>query len=348
VNLAEDEEAAASVDVAGGLLEHVPPGFEVPHLYISPPIIPQRYHIEMWCEKSTMNDVLLPLGERYNVNVVTGLGELSLTRCVELVDRAGASGKPVRILYISDFDPGGQSMPVAVARKIEFVARHEGHDLDIQVRPIVLTHDQCIAYRLPRTPIKDTEQRAGRFEERFGEGATELDALEALHPGELERILSDEIMRYYDADLDTNTADIVDAAQEECDDVNAEVQRRHTAAISALAAEREKVLAAIAAFEKKAQPVLHKIARDLEDEAPDVDSFEWPEPCDGDEDDDPLFDLTRDYVEQVDRFKEHQGKTTEFKLTEHTCLTCGETFISKRKQSKFCGLKCRNKARSAA
>ena len=29
---------------------------------------------------------------------------------------------------------------------------------------------------------------------------------------------------------------------------------------------------------------------------------------DADEDDDPLFDSTREYVEQVDRYKEHQGK----------------------------------------
>jgi hypothetical protein len=27
-------------------------------------------------------------------------------------------------------------------------------DVDIQVRPIVLTHKQCIEYGLPRTPIK--------------------------------------------------------------------------------------------------------------------------------------------------------------------------------------------------
>ena len=44
--------------------------------------------------------------------------------------------------------------------------------------------------------------------------------------------------------------------QEELDGINAEVQRRHAAAIKTLEAERKKVLAAIAAFEKKAKPVL--------------------------------------------------------------------------------------------
>ena len=41
-----------------------------------------------------------------------------------------------------------------------------------------------------------------KFEARFGDGATELDALEALHPGELGRILVQEIERYYDATLE--------------------------------------------------------------------------------------------------------------------------------------------------
>jgi hypothetical protein len=65
----------------------------------------------------------------------------------------------------------------------------------------LLSHDQCIEYALPRTPIKELDRRAARFEARFGEGATEPDALEALHPGEIRRILVREIERYYDGDL---------------------------------------------------------------------------------------------------------------------------------------------------
>jgi phage gp46-like protein len=39
-----------------------------------------------------------------------------------------------------------------------------------------------------------------------------------------------------------------------------------------------------------------------------VEPVEWPEPAEADEDLDPLFDSTREYVEQMDRYKEHQGK----------------------------------------
>jgi hypothetical protein len=186
------------------------PDVDLPILKLSePPKLLPRLHVEIWVEKSTMADVLNPIAQRYGANLVTGVGELSLTRCSELVERARTHGRPVRILYLSDFDPAGRSMPVAVARKIEFMLRQDDLDLDIQVRPILLTQAQCKHYRLPRTPIKKTERRAAKFEKQFGEGATELDALEALRPGELARIVTREIKRYYDATLQQRVDDCV-------------------------------------------------------------------------------------------------------------------------------------------
>jgi hypothetical protein len=230
---------------------------------MSPPVIAQPYQVEIWCEKSTMNDILMPLGERYGVNVVTGTGELSLTHCVRLVRRAEESGRPVRILYVSDFDPAGDSMPVAVARKIEHTLYREQHyDLDIQVRPIVLTHDQCVRYQLPRSPIKD-EGRAGRFEERFGEGATELDALEALHPSELERILVREIERYYDTTLDDQVNDKANEIESELDDITQQVHEAHSEDIAEMRAEHKAVLAAIKSFKRKAAPSSCAISKKL-------------------------------------------------------------------------------------
>jgi hypothetical protein len=203
------------------LSDSLPP---LPQLRIGAPLVRQRYLIEIWVEKSTLSDILLPLHESYGVNVITGVGELSEIRCRELVDRAQRDGRPVRILYVSDFDPGGDSMPVAVARKIEFHLRTLGLRLDIEVRPVLLTHEQCLDYRLPRTPIKEEERRAARFEERFGEGATELDALEALHPGEISRILEQEIKRYYDPNLHRNIRRVEAKVERELADINREVQ----------------------------------------------------------------------------------------------------------------------------
>ena len=149
-----------------------------------------------------MNEVLSPLGREYGINVATFIGEVSATACKNLVDRAIASGKPVRIAYISDFDPAGRDMPISAAVKIDFFAKKSGVDLDIRLAPVALTEEQCIQYQLPRTPIKKTETRLASFEARYGEGATELDALEAPHPGALREILVEYIDRYYDHALD--------------------------------------------------------------------------------------------------------------------------------------------------
>jgi hypothetical protein len=208
----------------------------LPDLYIEG-ASQQRYRIEIWCEKSSMNDILVPLARRYAAHLITGIGELSTTRCHECVERALLDGRPVRIIYVSDFDPGGESMPLAVARKIEFMLRDRDLDLDIQVRNVVLTHEQCRIYALPRTPIKESESRIGVFEQKYGEGATELDALEANHPGELERILTGEILRYYDSGLAAEHDAAAEQVAAELDRITGRVHRRHAKEIKKLRAE---------------------------------------------------------------------------------------------------------------
>src|SRR5262249_37748384 len=128
--LADQETTDADISVSGGGLGAAEVEIPDPTLYlpaglVTAPVIPQRYHLEIWCEKSTVNDVLMPLGEAYGVNVITGLGEMSLTRVEQLIERLQTIKRPVRILYVSDFDPAGDDMPVSVARKIEFMIRDE-------------------------------------------------------------------------------------------------------------------------------------------------------------------------------------------------------------------------------
>jgi hypothetical protein len=285
----------------------------LPRLVLTPPTILQRYHLEIWCEKTTINDVLEPLADDYGLNVVTGAGELSQTACVNLVERAVESGRPVRVLYISDFDPAGQSMPVAVARKIEHRLYLKQLDhLDIQVRPIALTASQCERYRLPRTPIKDTERRAAAFEQRYGEGATELDALEALHSGELRKIIEREVERYFDCSVDERIGEQAAKIERTITAINRKVHVEHRAEIRVLESDLKRIqkehARQITAWKKRAFPVWHAVADKLEARSPDPFEIDWPEPDEGDEDNNPLFDSTRDYVEQIDRYKEHQGK----------------------------------------
>ncbi len=294
-----------------------------PEYEFEPAVIDQRYHIEIWIEKSTVDDVVRPLARDYGLNVVTGAGDLSLTHCHDFVERVVHSERPARILYASDFDPDGFKMPVGAARKIEFLIRRDHPNLDVQLRPIALTHDQCLQYALPRTPVKDTVGGKAAFAERFGAGATELDALQALHPGELRRILVREIERYYDHDLKDRVADTAAAFGQELADARGEIVRRHRTELNKLRDRQQKLAAEcnakldpiIKKYERRLRAVADEfneiqatIQQEMADEALDPDLADWPEPNEGDEVDDALYDSTRDYIEQIDAYREHLGK----------------------------------------
>jgi hypothetical protein len=170
--------------------------------YCYNPVNAQAYHLEVWEEKSTMFDKTDPVCEKFRADHQAGLGELSITAVYKLVQRVVTANKPVRVLYISDFDPAGEGMPISVARKIEWFIRTHFPKLNIKLKPLALTKTQCVHYGLPRTPIKESEKRKTAFEGRHGEGATELDALEALYPGQLASILQDALSPYFDEEAD--------------------------------------------------------------------------------------------------------------------------------------------------
>jgi hypothetical protein len=324
IYITEETLTAAVIEASSGWLQALnlddlpEPKLWLPAGAVEPPVIPQRYHVEIWCEKSTVNDVLMALGQANGVNIVTGVGEMSLTRVEELIERIRTIDRPVRIIYVSDFDPAGIGMPVSVARKIEYDIRDEREDHDIQLRWVVLTYDQCVQYRLPRTPLKETERRAGKFEERFGEGATELDALEAIRPGELRRILQREIDRYRDRGLARRVGKVVKKAERDVEAIQRRIYERHADVIEQIKADHADLLTNIAElreriadlqseFEERAQPVFDAVEADLTAELPSADNYDWPRPKDGDEEDNPLYDSSRDYFEQLDRYREHQG-----------------------------------------
>ena len=270
----------------------------------------QRYHIEIWCEKSTANDVLMPLCSQYGANLVTGLGEMSITAVMDLTRRM--NHRPVRIFYVSDFDPAGQSMPCAVSRKIEYFLREQDNGADVKLFPVVLSLDQVRQYRLPRTPIKDSERRGARFEERYGAGAVELDALEALRPGELRRIVETEIKKYFDGKLDGSVYKARAKLHDRLEEIEQDIIEEHQADIDDLQSEydiiRGEFEERMRHYGKRLYRVWQAISTDLEMAAPSIGEHPIPEPALCDELDDALFDAKRDYIDQLAAYKVWQGK----------------------------------------
>jgi len=244
----------------------------------------QPYHIELWNEKSAVLDITSPIARRFYVNEVWGLGELSITQVNLLMKRIMTANKPVRIFYISDHDGAGDSMPVAISRKIEFLVRSEPNNLDIKLKPAILTEEQCKQYNLPKKPIKAKATRQGdayraRFGGKFKEGITELDALESVVPGEMAKILEANISPYFDTNI-----------QRKVQKQNEKIQ--------------QAVFDAIMEREYDLKQVLSDI--DLSESKKIDDEFEMPTGQQIPEDDDWLYDSARSYIDQIKRYKAHQ------------------------------------------
>lgn len=282
----------------------------------------QPYHAEVWCEKSTMNDVLLPVCARQAANLVTGVGEMSITSVVGLLSRVRELDKPCRILYISDFDPAGASMPAAVARKIEYgLAEYAGSaDADVRLDPLILTADQAREYELPRTPIKEDEKRKDKFEAINGAGGTELDALEALYPGELARIVEEAIQDFRDPGLWYKASQTEEDAQEalrahasgvweaeaaELARIRGEVQEIARSYEDRLEALNAELQAELEPYRERTAPLRQAIQTALDDMEPDLPGL--PEPDTVPETDGWLFDSGRGYFDQLSAYKTHQN-----------------------------------------
>ena len=286
----------------------IPAEFPVPELMLTRFHRDQDFLVELWAEKSTMNDILVPLSQRLGFNLVTGVGEMSETATRLAVERAIDAGKPMRIVYVSDFDPAGRSMPVAVARKIEHKLYSAGIEADITLQPIVLTPKQCAEYKLPRTPIKETERRAAKFEDRFGTGATELDALEALYPGKLTEIIEAEVCRYIDPTLNGRVRAAESDIYRKIGEAESGLRERYVDEIDALGERYDELLTEAALIEDDASNLWERMDDDLRAEKPEVDADMIPMPHDPDPVDEPLYSSKRDYLEQLDHYHDWQGK----------------------------------------
>ncbi len=171
-------------------------------------------HIEIWVEKSTAADLLKAVAEKYNINIVTSMGEISLTAVWRFIKRIAESTKPVRIFYISDFDPAGEKMPVSVARKMEFLLRQLrlSRKLDVKLKPLMLTRRQCRKFDLPSTPLSPSSRKTYSFTTYNGFGVTELQALEVFRPGYISKFVDDHLKSYLDLPKITRARRIADNA----------------------------------------------------------------------------------------------------------------------------------------
>jgi hypothetical protein len=162
----------------------------------------QPFRICFIGEKSSLEDILLPIAKKVSGELILPSGDISNTLLSGIEQRAAADGRPLVVLYFSDFDMSGYNMPPSVARKLQALRTLRGHDaLQIQVHAVALNYEQVSRLNLPSTPLKESDKRADPWRAAWGHEQTEIDALAQLQPDVLRQIARDAIKPFFDETL---------------------------------------------------------------------------------------------------------------------------------------------------
>jgi hypothetical protein len=161
----------------------------------------QPFALVILGEKSSLEDVLLPIAQRYGADLYLPTGEISSTLVHQMAKDGAADGRPLVVITATDFDPVGRQIPVSLSRKLQALRDLLFPNLRFEVVPSALTREQVRELRLPSTPLKSGDPRSVRWRRAFGHEQTEIDALATLRPDVLRRIIQTALEPYYDRTL---------------------------------------------------------------------------------------------------------------------------------------------------
>jgi hypothetical protein len=162
----------------------------------------QAFSFVIFGEKTSLEDVLLPVAREHEADLYLPSGEISDTLLYQIAKDAAEDGRPLVVITASDCDPAGYQMPVSIARKLQAFRDLLFPDLRFEVVPAALTVEQVRELNLPSTPLKETEKRADRWRTAFGIEQTEIDALATLRPDVLREIVTRAFDPYFDRTLE--------------------------------------------------------------------------------------------------------------------------------------------------
>jgi hypothetical protein len=159
----------------------------------------QANHVELWCEKDAVSNILEPVCRELDVLFLANRGYGSQTALYDAAKRfamAMKAGKECWLLYFGDHDPLGLDMSRDIEYRLSLF--HEGAPgLPMRVKRVALTMAQVEEYGPPENPAKQEDSRYRAYAEQFGESSWELDALE---PGVLAELARTEICDLLDPD----------------------------------------------------------------------------------------------------------------------------------------------------
>lgn len=159
----------------------------------------QPYRVECWVESDSIATALDRTVLPYGVPIYTCRGQSSKTFIKLAADESARVGKPIRVIYVGDWDPTG----LAIDRSLlERYGRYSGDPDHLTVTRVAVTADQISEFDLPSTPAKTGDPNFARFSQHCHDNDVPVAAVEteALDPGTLRELVSETIECLIDLD----------------------------------------------------------------------------------------------------------------------------------------------------
>ena len=160
----------------------------------------QPVYLEVWVEKDALSGVLKRITRKYHINIMVNRGYSSTSAMYDafmrFVSNGYKLGRPIKLLYLGDFDPSGLDMIHDIKQRISEFNR-SGYLVDgeliFDIEAIALTKAQIDKYNPPPNPAKITDPRAKEFIKNHGNTSWEVDALT---PSVLNNLLESSILAH--------------------------------------------------------------------------------------------------------------------------------------------------------
>ncbi|MFV0131409.1 hypothetical protein ACLGI4_27490 [Streptomyces sp. HMX112] len=119
----------------------------------------QEARLEVWCDTAGLAPQLAAVTDPWGVPVYAGTGFTSLSGKRAAARRAAAGGHDtVRIMVISDWDPGGLHLFRALQEDIAAFAALDAPDVRMEFERLAVTEAQIAEHALPTAPVKATDR----------------------------------------------------------------------------------------------------------------------------------------------------------------------------------------------
>ncbi|WP_158828038.1 hypothetical protein [Streptomyces sp. NRRL S-118] len=154
----------------------------------------QEARLEVWCEPAGLVPQLAAVTDPWGVPVYAGAVFTGLAGKRAAARRAATGGHgAVRIMVISDWDPGREHLFASLAEDIKAFAALDAPDVRMEFEHLAVTEQQIAELRLPTAPVRTGERRP------FPGGATTQ--AEAIPPDALATLVREAISRSCDTEV---------------------------------------------------------------------------------------------------------------------------------------------------